>query len=256
MTDDQSPDPLEPIPVTEPTATTPGPQTDPAAATAGPPTVEAPVAEPATATDGTLPPAAPPPASPRRSVTVPFWALASVGGVLLLVLGFLLGWVLAPGDGDSDDVANPAANSQQLPDGFEFSPFSPDGNGRSGGDSWEGDGGQSNGDGNEWRRARPRTSGSQCRTRPIPTARRSCGSATSSPADDAGLESGDVITAVDDDEVDDAAALTERIQSLDPGDEVDDRVRARRRGGLHRDPPRRASVDPGDRSPDRAAATS
>lgn len=217
MTDDQSPDPLEPIPVTEPTATTPGAQHDPAHATTGPPTVEAPIAASADPAGGPMPATAPPPPSgPRRSVTVPLWALASVGGVLLLGLGFLLGWVLAPSDGDGGDVAGPFANSRQMPFGDEFNPFSPDGNGRPG-DRWEGGGDRWEGDDAPGGTA---YLGVVVRDSSDPDGAQVVRVAPSSPADDAGLAPGDVITAVDDDEVDDAAALTRRIRSQDPADEV------------------------------------
>jgi membrane-associated protease RseP (regulator of RpoE activity) len=198
MTDDQQPEPLEPVPVS-------APPTDPASRAVEPPTVEAPAA-----TAPAAPP--PPPAPPRRThVTVPLWALAAVGGVVLLALGFLLGWVLAPGD-DDDSTADSAGNAQELPFGGNFSPFGPDGNGNGSGGNGGGRFGldedtaylgvvvadSSDPEGAEIQRVAP-----------------------DSPAEDAALEDGDVITEVDGDGVDGAAALTERIQDLEAGDTVE-----------------------------------
>jgi membrane-associated protease RseP (regulator of RpoE activity) len=195
MTEDRPPEPLEPIPTSEP-------PTDPAASALEPPTVEAPAATAA------APP--PPPAPPRRThVTVPVWALAAVGGVVLLALGFLLGWVLAPGDDDSS--ANPAGSARELPFGGDFSPFAPDGNGN--GNNGNGRGRFGNGSDTAYL-------GVVVADSSDPEGAEIQRVAPDSPAEDAKLEDGDVITDVDDEDVGSAAALTRRIQDLDAGDTV------------------------------------
>jgi membrane-associated protease RseP (regulator of RpoE activity) len=213
MTDDQQPDPLEPVPVTDPTGE---PVPEP---TAEAPTVEAGAAAPPAPPPVTPAPVAAAPASgPRRSVTVPLWSLAVVGGVLLLGFGFLLGLLVAPDDDDGS--AGPASESRELPFGG-FGPFSPDGNGRSG-DRWDdGSGDDNNGNGNGGSTASQTAYlGVVVQDSSDPAGAEVVRVAPDSPADEAGLEAGDVITTVDDDEVNDAAALTQRIRSLDPEDEV------------------------------------
>jgi membrane-associated protease RseP (regulator of RpoE activity) len=225
MTDDQQPEPLEPVPVTDPTGdAVPEP-------TVEAPTVAAaaaePAAPPAPPAHSAGPVAAAPAAGPRRSVTVPLWSLAVVGGILLLGFGFLLGWLVAPGD-DDDGAASPASERRELPFGGEFRPFSPDGNGGSGGDRWD-DGNGNGGSGSTERGAA--YLGVVVQDSDDPAGAEVLRVAPDSPADEAGLEAGDVITKVDDEEVADAAALTQRIGSLDPDDEVS--IEYRRDGDEH-----------------------
>jgi membrane-associated protease RseP (regulator of RpoE activity) len=208
MTDEHQPDPLEPIPTAEPV-------TDPAATPATtPPTVEAPTGPPtaetplATSAPPPAPTAAPP--SARRTVTMPLWAFMAVGGVLLLGLGFLLGWAVAPGD-DDDGVSISAGDASELPFGGNGSPFGGNGNGN-GRNRFGGDGGSILGN--------TAFLGVVVENSSDPDGAEIVRVAPSSPAADAGLEAGDVITEVDGDDVEDAAALTQRIRSADPGDTV------------------------------------
>jgi membrane-associated protease RseP (regulator of RpoE activity) len=134
---------------------------------------------------------------------MPLWAFATVAGVLLLVLGFLLGWAVAPSD-DDDSVQAPAGNTRELPFGENFNPFGNDGN---------------NGD-DSFNLRDTAFLGVVVEDSSDPDGAEIVRVAESSPADEAGLEAGDVITEVDGDEVDDAAALTERIRASDPGDTV------------------------------------
>jgi membrane-associated protease RseP (regulator of RpoE activity) len=209
MTDDQQPDPLEPIPTAEPV-------TDPAATPAtDPPTVEAPTGPPTAPTPVTTsaPPPIPPPTPPpaRRTVTMPLWAFVAVGGVLLLGLGFLLGWAVAPGDDDRDGVTISGGDASELPFGGNRSPFGGNGDGNGNGNGF-GDGGSILGN--------TAFLGVVVENSSDPDGAAIVRVAPSSPAADAGLEAGDVITEVDGDEVADAAALTRRIRSADPGDTV------------------------------------
>jgi membrane-associated protease RseP (regulator of RpoE activity) len=205
MTDDQQHDPLEPIPPAEPgTGGTPAGDTPTMEAPAASPTAETPTAPPPPpwGTEPAAPGSAP--ASPaRRTVTMPLWAFATVAGILLLALGFLLGWAVAPGD-DDDSVQAPAGNSRELPFGENFNPFGDGDRGRGGG-SLLGD---------------TAFLGVVVESSTDPDGAEIVRVAPSSPADEAGLENGDVITEVDGDEVDDAPALTERIRESEPGDTV------------------------------------
>jgi putative serine protease PepD len=141
--------------------------------------------------------------TPKRntvSLQVPKWAALVVAALVLLGGGFAIGWVAAPGGGDHQ--------RGELPEGLRL-PAGPDG------------------------RALPRL--------PVPApgpvtgvflgvaTRDATGSpsgaqvvnvVTGSPADQAGLKAGDVVTAVDGSAVADAAQLAQRIRTHQPGDQV------------------------------------
>jgi membrane-associated protease RseP (regulator of RpoE activity) len=212
MSDDQHQEGLEPIPTAQP-VTDPG-----ASGTTEPPTVEAPATEPTGEAPSVAPPPAPgtptaagPAPAPRRTVTMPLWAFVAVGGALLLGLGFLLGWAVAP-DGDDDGINISAGDGREMPFGGNLSPFDDDnGNGRFG-DRWEDGDGSTDED--------TAFLGVVVQDSTDPDGAEIVQVSPSSPAADADLETGDVITEVDGDAVDDAAELTERIRSADPGDTV------------------------------------
>jgi hypothetical protein len=199
-----------------------------------PPTVEAPVtAVPADATppDGTEgpPPWEPPtnpaasPTPPRRSgVVVPIWALITVGGLLLLGIGFLSGWLLASDDHDGDREARISFDAGDLGrfGDRNGNPFGPGfGNGGNGNGSDDGfDDGSDRGSGSTVTQGA--FLGVAVGDSTNPAGASVMRVAPSSPAAAANLETGDVITAVDGDAVRNAAQLTRRIRSHDPDDRV------------------------------------
>jgi membrane-associated protease RseP (regulator of RpoE activity) len=205
MTDDQTNEPLEPLDPGAPVPPPP-PGSEPSLDA---PTVEAPVASASTTAPG----------SRRASVPIPVWALAAVGGVLLLVLGFLAGWVLAPGDGDGERAASPSGSVREVPFGGDFAPMNPDGNGNGSGgngiapDPWD------NGNGNRSRSAAVYL-GVVVQDSSSPKGTGVARVAPASPASRAGLADGDVITAVDKSTVGSAAQLTQLVRAHHVGDRV------------------------------------
>lgn len=143
-------------------------------------------------------------ASPAKRATfeVPKWAALVVAGLLLLGVGFAIGWISAPGGGQ---------HHREFPDGQGL-PL-PGG------------------------RTRPQFPGPQSGGTQAPTPRRvilgiatqdATGTTgaqvinvvTGTPADQAGLKTGDVITAVDSTPVTSAAQLAQAIRAHQPGDQV------------------------------------
>jgi membrane-associated protease RseP (regulator of RpoE activity) len=182
--------PVESVPVDEPTATTPV----------------------ATATPSGQP-------APRKGVLVPTWALVTVSGLLLLVIGGLVGYAIGSNDGGGHDrAADGFVVPGRLPEGLN--PFA-GGNGPFGNGNGNGNGNGSNDDGEP---AAPRANGAflgvAVRDASNPAGAELMRVVAGSPASDAGLKTSDVITAVDDHAVADAAALTTRIGAHSPGDKV------------------------------------
>jgi putative serine protease PepD len=143
------------------------------------------------------------PAQKRDPIQVPRWAAGVVAAVLLLAVGFGIGWIAAPGGGDHD----------HRPIGRVFPGFP----GRQGGP--RGGPGSSNGQGPSASSGaflgvstQAPSSGQQG----VPIAAVQPGSA----ADQAGLKAGDLITAVDSNSVTAPAQLSQDIRSHQPGDQV------------------------------------
>jgi membrane-associated protease RseP (regulator of RpoE activity) len=187
---------------------------------------------PVTTADASPRPAAPAAAgtSDRKGVFVPRWLAVLLGLVLAVVLVGGGGFALGRATADDRDGGGHHGRMEDGPGGMPGSPNGPGrqfpgppqnggGNGGNGGNGGTGNGGGSD--------SAPST----------PTSRvflgvvvEPSGSGTSgakvvqvesgSPADDAGLQSGDVITKVDDTDITDAAALATAIQSHSSGDEV------------------------------------
>jgi membrane-associated protease RseP (regulator of RpoE activity) len=197
--------PVEPIVAedietpTETTATTP--------TAAAPARVEAAAAAPVAA------------AHPSSHVMMPKWVVFSVVGIALAAIGFGVGWVAKPDDSSS----RPAASVQPFGNGNPFGsngPFS--GNNGSNGGGSNNSGGNNGGNGN--------SGGLQAKGAFLGvSATAASGDASgvevaqvvgNSPADDAGLQSGDVITKVDDTEVTSPTQLVQVISSHDSGDKV------------------------------------
>jgi hypothetical protein len=212
MSDDA---PLEPVPPEPEAPTTEIPTGTPAAT---PPTAEAPT-QPAAAVPaepGTTPPGPPPWTPPGGSdaphgpnggrsstVAVPKWVLAVVGGLLIALVGFGIGYAVAPGDDDD------SAQSSVVP-----SPFERNGNN---GDNGSGDLPtvplpERNLDGAFLGVVTTRSTD--------PDGARITQVLDGSPAADAGLEVDDVITKVDDEEIATPAQLAEEIGDEDSGEQV------------------------------------
>jgi hypothetical protein len=206
-------EPLTPIPV-EGDATAPNP-VQPAAPAGG---AEVPPTAPGGAVPPTPPPGAwpaaqpgwtPPPSRASARVGVPAWVLFVVAGVALLGIGFAAGWIAAPG-GDHHDRA-------VMPNFRQMGPGSGPGVGPGNGD------GNGNGDGFGIP-SNPRGNGAYLgvtiQNAPDDAGARVVSVLSGSPADDAGLKAGDVITKLDGDGVANASQLTEAVGSHDPGDKV------------------------------------
>jgi len=159
------------------------------------PAVEAPSAEAAE-------PATPSTAEPghRSGVQVPRWAAFLVAALVLVGVGFAIGWIAAPGGG-TQTVSRPAGGF------FPRGPGAGAGAGRLGG----GFAGQGSGAflGVE---VQPATGSPQGASVVIVQ--------SGSPADQAGLKAGDVITAVNGSTVTTPAQLSQDVQSHQPGDTV------------------------------------
>ena len=139
-----------------------------------------------------------PSAAKRATIEVPKWAAVVLAGLVLLGVGFAIGWVAAPGGGGRDRGEFPAGQRFPVPGGRVLPQFP---------------GPQS---------GSPRrillgiatqdatgTAGAQVVT-----------VATGAPADQAGLKVGDVITAVDGTPVTSSTQLAQRIRAHQPGDQV------------------------------------
>jgi membrane-associated protease RseP (regulator of RpoE activity) len=152
-----------------------------------------------------------PPAPPSSHVLLPKWVVFGVVGIALACLGFGVGWIAKP---DSDSSSRPAASAPRFPNGNPFGENGPFSGNNGGGNN---NGGNGNG-------------GIQVSGAFLGVSARSASADSNgveiaqvvdgSPADDAGLATGDVITKVDDTSIDDPAALVEEIGGHDPGDEV------------------------------------
>ena len=160
-------------------------------------------------------PAAPPPDAPperRGGILVPTWAAIVVAVLLIGGLGFAIGYWT--GDDDGSDAAN-ASSSQLAPN--RQGPFS-NGGGSNGGTVPNGERRTATGTGRPPRRSRS----SACE---LENAANNGGASISSvragsPAADAGLKTGDVVTKIDDTTVADDDDLIRAIRAHKPGDEV------------------------------------
>ena len=223
MTDEhgtEDPTPVDPTP-TEPTA-------EPAGAAAA--TDPATAAEPITVLDPTEPAAAaPPPAIPPTAAAagdgsgddgtmrVQRWAVLALAAFAVGAIGFALGWIAAPGDGDGGERASVTIEApRDLRDLRDmFGPQGPFGRGR---------GGEDRSDGRNGRDETPRAAGAflgvVTSADDDPAGARIVRVLDDSPAEEADLEIGDVITKVDDEAVDGPEELAEAIREHDPDDEV------------------------------------
>ena len=151
--------------------------------------------------------AAAPPPERRNGILVPTWAAIVVAILLIGGLGFAIGYWTA--DDDGADAAN--ASSSQL------APNRGGSNGNRGGESG---GGIPNGNGNGPSAAQIAFLGVE-----LESAANNGGASISSvrpgsPAADAGLKSGDVVTKIDDTTISDDDDLIRAVRAHQPGDEV------------------------------------
>jgi membrane-associated protease RseP (regulator of RpoE activity) len=137
-----------------------------------------------------------PSAAKRATLEVPKWAAFALAGLLLLGVGFAIGWIAAPGGGGHDRGEFPAGQRLPVPGALPQFPGPQSGSPRRvllGIATQDATG----------------TAGAQI-----------VNVATGSPADQAGLKAGDVITAVDGTPVTSSAQLAQRIRAHQPGDQV------------------------------------
>lgn len=201
-------------PTNDPTNTPTEPVTIPASPTPeagneGPPPWQPP---PGTAASGTAP------ERPKRSgVVVPIWALIAVAGLFVFLVGLLGGWAIASHNNDEHDAIS---SSQLAPfGGRNVAP----GNGRNP-DRWNNGSGNANGNRNGNGSGNTRTAavylGVVPKNSTTPAGAAIVQVAPSSPAERAGLQSGDVITAIDKGAVHNASQLVRRVRAHKSGDRV------------------------------------
>ena len=203
------------------------PSDEPPTESAGPTPDEAPteaITPPEETAVAAAPPAAAAAAPPRergRGVFVPVWIAIVVGALLVAGLGFAIGWAAAP-----DDDSNPsnAVAGQEIPSGQ--SPGNDD-SARSGNRDDDrnlpGSDDEDNGEGQDDRELpilRGAFLGVQVEAAPDSGGATIASVAEGSPAADAGLQEGDVITAVDDEDVNSPLDLVRQIRSHDADDTV------------------------------------
>ncbi len=178
---------------------------EPAAAdpvTAEPVTAEAtppPAAEPTAVPVAPVAPPSPPPER-RGGILLPTWVAILVAVLLIGGLGFAIGY--ATGDNDGADSAN-ASSSQVTPNG---------------GTSDEGNSGLPNGNGQS--AAQIAFLGVELESAADNGGARITNVRDDSPAADAGLQSGDVVTKIGDTTVSDDDDLIRAVRARDPGDDV------------------------------------
>jgi membrane-associated protease RseP (regulator of RpoE activity) len=223
MSDDT---PLEPI---SPEPPAPSGPTEAATQTQAPPRAgTTPAAEaPTQPVAGTTPPGPPPwgqppsdsgtPGNPRSStVAVPKWLLMAVGALVIALIGFGVGYAVAPGGGNDSSastrvVPNPfGGNGGLSPD------LNPNGNGNGGGNGNRGQLPTIPGQGN----LSGGFLGVVSTASTSPDGARVTQVVDGSPAGDSGIQTDDVITKVDGDAVTSPAELARRIEAKDPGDTV------------------------------------
>lgn len=150
--------------------------------------------------------------SGREGVHVPRWAAIVVAALVLFGAGFGIGWAAAPGGGGHGEA--------QIGRRFPFGPGGPAGRDDGGG---PGGGGQFPGAGNGGGVVPQSAAFLGVTTQPCPSGQQGAqiGMVQSgSPADQAGLKAGDVITAVDGNAVTSPQDLRQRIFGHQPGDQV------------------------------------
>jgi membrane-associated protease RseP (regulator of RpoE activity) len=231
MTDATGPDdptPIDPTPV-EP-ATEPAPAATDAAPAADPAAATDPAAEPITVLDPTEPePVAAAPAGAERSgddgtVRVQRWVVLALATFAVGAIGFALGWIAAPGDGDGGGGERASVTIETPRDLRDlFGPEGPFGRGRGAPD--QGGNGRGETPRDETPRGQaPRATGGFLgvitRATTDPDGARIERVLDDSPAAEADLETGDVITKVDDEDIDGPEALADAIGDHDPDDEV------------------------------------
>lgn len=219
MSEEPRTEPVEPEPipdelprpegsVDQPTVEAPVTQETPVAGESGPPPWEPP------ASSATAPIPSSPPA--RSGVFVPKWLLLAVGGVLLLGLGFAAGHAVGSDSDHAERRGEFSFNLRGRPPfpGDNRSPLAPtprDGNGNRNGNNGSG--------------PRPAPSatvylGVAVRDSSDPAGAELARVVPASPAADAGLRAGDVVTALDSTSIKSAAQLTRSVRGRSAGDQV------------------------------------
>lgn len=214
---DESPDTPGPGEAPTPPAADEAPTTPVTTADAGPPD-EAPTeaVPPAAAAAPSPAPAATPDRVPGRGVFVPVWVAVVVGILVVAGLGFAIGWIAAPGD-DSD--ASNAVATQPAPTDQTPTPTPGNGNGADRDRSARDVPGDDDDD-----QLPPLLRGAffgvTVESVDDDGGARITSVADDGPAADAGLQEGDVVTAVDGDEVASSLDLIRAVRQHEPGDSI------------------------------------
>ena len=188
-------EPASPPPAAEPATAEPV-TAEPVTAAAAPPTAE-PTAVPVAPVAATSPPP-----ERRGGILLPTWVAILVAVLLIGGIGFAIGYMT--GDDDGADSAN-ASSSQVTPNGGTSN-----GNGN----------GVPNGNGNGQTAAPIAFLGVELESAPDNGGARISSVREDSPAADAGLKSGDVVTKIGDTAITDDDDLIRAIRAHDPGDDV------------------------------------
>ena len=203
MSEDPQNDRLEPPPSPTEELELAAPTTDP--------TVEPPAAPTAESMASPAPSASPP---RRPGILMPTWVVLVLAGVLLFGLGMVSGHFLGSDEGHRREFDRGNFRGRMWSEGGpanRVGPMHPGGASGNGGRSGNGPGvaGPANG-----------FLGVAVRNSSSPKGAELAQVVASSPAADAGLKTGDVITAIDGAAVNDAAELTSRVRAHGVGDEL------------------------------------
>ena len=154
---------------------------------------------------------------------MPVWALVTVAGLLLIVASGLVGYAIGShddGNGRTTRAGGFQLPERQLPPGFGQFGNGSNGNGN-GSNNGNGNGATATATATAGRRPTTvRSSAWPCRTPRTRVGAELVRVVAGSPAADAGLKTGDVVTAVDGKAVTGAASLTTQIRAHSSGDEV------------------------------------
>jgi putative serine protease PepD len=154
-------------------------------------------------------------------VFVPAWVAAVVVVLLVAALGFLVGWIAAPGDDSSTTNASATAPSSRPVPNFPGNGNGSTGNGTNGGST--GNGSTGNGSTGNGSTTAPSQSGAFMGIAVESATDGGTGAQinsvqANSPAAKAGLEQGDVITQINGDTVQSSLDVVRAVRSADPGD--------------------------------------
>ncbi len=147
------------------------------------------------------------PARQPRALHIPRWAAAALAAIVLLGAGFGIGWAAAPGGGHEQSIERVGPGFRG-PGGRFVAPGGGDGN------VIPGFGGGQGRIGGAFLGVQVQDAPSGQQGASITTVQ------SGSPAEQAGLKAGDVVTAVDGNSVTSPGQLAQRIAGFEPGDQI------------------------------------